>query len=39
MTRDLSRLLKPRAIAVIGGGAWCASIVGAVFFVTPSFSR
>ena len=29
MTRDLSRLLKPRAIAVIGGGAWCASIVGA----------
>ncbi len=29
MTRDLSRLLNPRAIAVIGGGAWCASIIGA----------
>lgn len=27
--RDLSRLLNPRSIAVIGGGAWCASIMGA----------
>jgi acetyl-CoA synthetase len=27
--RDLSRLLNPRTIAVIGGGAWCASIVDA----------
>ncbi len=25
--RDLSRLLRPRSIAVIGGGAWCASVV------------
>ncbi len=29
MTRDLSRMLAPRGIAVIGGGTWCASIVGA----------
>lgn len=29
MTRDLSRLLSPRSIAVIGGGAWCTSIMGA----------
>ena len=29
MSRDLSRLLNPRSIAVIGGGAWCASILGA----------
>ncbi|MEX0283796.1 MAG: acetate--CoA ligase family protein [Paracoccaceae bacterium] len=27
--RDLSRLLNPRSIAVIGGGAWCESIIGA----------
>lgn len=27
--RDLSRLLNPRSIAVIGGGTWCASIIGA----------
>lgn len=27
--RDLRRLLNPRSIAVIGGGAWCASIIGA----------
>jgi len=27
MQRDLSRLLRPRSIAVIGGGAWCAQIV------------
>ncbi|WP_298676534.1 acetate--CoA ligase family protein [uncultured Lentibacter sp.] len=29
MGRDLFRLLNPRAIAVIGGGAWCASILKA----------
>jgi acyl-CoA synthetase (NDP forming) len=29
LTRNLSRLLKPRRIAVIGGGAWCASIIRA----------
>ncbi|MDA5095052.1 acetate--CoA ligase family protein [Aliiroseovarius sp. KMU-50] len=27
MTRDLSRLLQPKSIAVIGGGAWCAAII------------
>lgn len=27
--RNLSRLLNPRSIAVIGGGAWCESILGA----------
>lgn len=27
--KDLSRLLSPRMIAVIGGGAWCASIIEA----------
>ncbi len=27
MTRDLSRLLKPRSIAVIGGGAWCRAVI------------
>lgn len=27
MTRDLSRLMQPRSIVVIGGGAWCAAIV------------
>ncbi len=45
MKRDLSRLLKPRSIAVIGGGAWCASIIraaqgigfdGEIFPVHPS---
>ena len=25
--RDLSRLFQPKSIAVIGGGAWCASVV------------
>ena len=25
--RDLSRLLRPASIAVVGGGAWCASVV------------
>ena len=29
MTRSLSRLLNPKSIAVIGGGAWCESIIGA----------
>ncbi|MDK3075054.1 acetate--CoA ligase family protein [Sedimentitalea sp. JM2-8] len=29
MTRDLGRLFNPRSIAVVGGGAWCAAIVGA----------
>jgi acyl-CoA synthetase (NDP forming) len=29
MSRDLFRLLNPRAIAVIGGGAWCSSIIKA----------
>ena len=23
MTRDLSRLLRPSSVAIIGGGAWC----------------
>ncbi len=27
MTRNLSRLLYPRSIAVIGGGAWCDAVV------------
>ena len=27
MTRDLSRLLRPRSLAVIGGGAWAAQVV------------
>jgi acyl-CoA synthetase (NDP forming) len=27
LNRDLSRLLRPRAIAVIGGGSWCANVV------------
>ncbi len=27
MKRDLSRVLRPRSIAVIGGGAWCAQII------------
>ena len=26
MTRDLSRLLRPRSVAVIGGGAWCRQV-------------
>ncbi len=29
MTRNLSRLLNPRSIAVIGGGTWCESIMHA----------
>lgn len=27
MTHPLDRLLRPRSIAVVGGGAWCASVV------------
>lgn len=27
MTRPLSRLLRPQSVAVIGGGAWCASVI------------
>ncbi|MBD3665157.1 acetate--CoA ligase family protein [Sulfitobacter sp. TSTF-M16] len=26
MTRDISRLLRPQSIAVIGGGAWCRAV-------------
>jgi acetyl-CoA synthetase len=25
--RDLSRLIRPRSVAVIGGGAWCAEVI------------
>ncbi len=27
MARDLNRLLRPKSIAVIGGGAWCANVL------------
>lgn len=27
MRRDLSRLFQPKSIAVIGGGAWCTSVI------------
>ncbi|HEY9038839.1 MAG TPA: acetate--CoA ligase family protein [Roseovarius sp.] len=27
MTRDLTRLIRPKSIAVIGGGVWCASVI------------
>lgn len=45
MTRDLNRLLRPRTIAVVGGGAWCRQVVeqckkmkfdGEVWSVHPS---
>lgn len=45
MKRDLSRLLHPRSMAVIGGGAWCEAIIkaaqrigyeGAILPVHPS---
>ena len=45
VTRDLSRLLRPQSIAVIGGGAWCAAVTlqlaksgfaGAVWPVHPT---
>ena len=26
MTRDLTRLLRPESVAVVGGGAWCLSV-------------
>jgi len=44
MDRDLSRLLRPKSIAVVGGGAWCRAAIhqcqkigfeGAVFPVHP----
>ncbi|MEM9638546.1 MAG: CoA-binding protein, partial [Pseudomonadota bacterium] len=28
MAGDLSRLLQPRSVAVVGGGAWCRQVVG-----------
>ncbi len=27
MTRDLSRLIRPKSIAIIGGGAWCSEVI------------
>ena len=27
MTKDLTRLLRPNSIAVIGGGAWCQQVI------------
>lgn len=27
MTKDLSRLFRPKSIAVVGGGAWCARVI------------
>ena len=30
MSRELSRLLRPKSIAIIGGGAWCRSVLGQV---------
>ena len=27
MTRNLSRLFRPKSIAVIGGGAWCQQVI------------
>lgn len=27
MTRSLDRLLRPRSVAVIGGGAWCTNVI------------
>ncbi len=27
MSRDLNRLLRPKSIAVVGGGAWCKQVV------------
>ncbi|WP_299283826.1 acetate--CoA ligase family protein [uncultured Tateyamaria sp.] len=43
--RDLNRLLRPRSVAVVGGGAWCAAVIdqlerfgfdGAIWPVHPS---
>ena len=45
MMKDLTRLLAPRSIAVVGGGAWCANVLrqcrkigfdGAVWAVHPT---
>ncbi len=47
MTRDLSRLIRPKSIAVVGGGAWCAEVIrqtekidfnGAIWPVHPKSS-
>lgn len=47
MTRDLSRLIRPKSIAVVGGGAWCAEVIrqtekigfdGAIWPVHPKAS-
>ncbi|TCL01585.1 acetyl-CoA synthetase [Shimia isoporae] len=47
MTRDLSRLIQPKSVAVIGGGAWCGEVVrqmekmgftGAIWPVHPKAS-
>ncbi len=27
MTRNLTRLIRPKSIAVVGGGVWCASVI------------
>lgn len=27
MTRDLARLVRPKSIAVVGGGAWCTEVI------------
>nr|WP_309502820.1 acetate--CoA ligase family protein [uncultured Roseovarius sp.] len=48
MTRDLTRLIRPRSIAVVGGGVWCASVIeqcqrmgfdGAIWPVHPKRSE
>lgn len=28
MARDLSRLLRPKSVCVVGGGAWCDAVIG-----------
>ncbi len=47
MTRDLSRLIRPKSISVVGGGAWCAEVIrqtekigfdGAIWPVHPKSS-
>ncbi len=47
MTRNLSRLIRPKSIAVVGGGAWCAEVIrqtekigfgGAIWPVHPKTS-
>jgi len=44
MTKDLSRLFRPKSIAVVGGGAWCRAVIeqcqkmgfnGAIYPVHP----